>query len=55
MPIPAGEHEVELRYESAALEVGIIISVVAYAVCVVFVFGVGLQYRYKRVGNAEST
>jgi hypothetical protein len=55
VPIPAGEHEVELRYESEALEVGIMISVVAYAVLIVMVFGAGVQYRRKSVGNAKST
>jgi hypothetical protein len=53
VPIPAGEHEVELRYESAALEVGIMISIVAYAVLVVLVCGAGLQYLRKRAADVK--
>src|ERR687886_787119 len=50
--IPAGDHEVELRYESQALEVGIMISVVAYAVVGVLVFAAGVLYRPKSAGDA---
>ena len=52
--IPAGDHEVELRYESQALEVGIMISVVAYAVVGVLVFAAGVLYWPKSsAGSAK--
>ena len=53
--IPAGDHEVELRYESQALEVGIMISVIAYAVVGVLVFAAGVLYRPRSAGDAKTT
>ena len=54
VPIPEGEHEVELRYESEALEAGITISMVAYAVLVVLAFAAGVQYWRKNAGGAKT-
>src|ERR671932_1319565 len=53
VPIPEGEHEVELRYESEALEAGITISMVACAVLVVLAFAAGVQYWRKSAGGAK--
>src|ERR687885_91502 len=53
VPIPEGEHEVELRYESEALEAGITISMVACAVLVVLAFAAGVQYWRKSTGGAK--
>ena len=53
VPIPEGEHEVELRYESEALEAGITISMVACAVLVVLAFAAGVQYWRKGAGGAK--
>src|ERR671933_1016206 len=55
VPIPEGEHEVELRYESEALEAGITISMVACAVLVVLAFAAGVQYWRKGAGGAKTT
>jgi hypothetical protein len=55
VPIPEGEHEVELRYESEALEAGITISMVACAVLVVLAFAAGVQYWRKSAGGAKTT
>jgi hypothetical protein len=45
--VPAGEHEVELRYESWALRVGIAISVAAYAALMVLAVG-AVVWRWQR-------
>ncbi len=42
--IPAGEHEVELRYESWALRAGIAISLVALLALVALAVTAGAQY-----------
>jgi hypothetical protein len=55
VPIPEGEHEVELRYESEALEAGIMISMVACAVLVVLAFAAGVRYWRNSAGGAETT
>ncbi len=44
VPVPAGEHLVELRYESAALRVGVFISIVFYVLLV----AVGLAAVLRR-------
>jgi hypothetical protein len=45
--VPAGEHEVELRYESWMLRVGILISVPAYAALVALAVG-AVVWRWQR-------
>jgi hypothetical protein len=45
--VPAGEHEVELRYESWVLRVGIAISVAAYAALVALAAAVVWRWRRK--------
>jgi hypothetical protein len=50
--VPAGEHEVELRYESWALRVGILISVVAYAALVALA-AAGVQYWRENVRSSS--
>lgn len=51
VPIPAGEHTVELRYESWALRAGITISLVAYAALILL--AVALGTRRLRSKGAE--
>jgi hypothetical protein len=51
--VPAGEHEVELRYESWTLRVGILISVAAYAALVALAVGAGVQYWRENVRSSS--
>jgi hypothetical protein len=48
VPVPAGEHEVELRFESRTLQFGLGISAVAYAVLALLVVGPRLLDRARR-------
>jgi hypothetical protein len=45
--IPAGQHTVELRYESRALQVGIVISVVAYLALAALAIASAVRLRRK--------
>ncbi|MDP9410732.1 MAG: YfhO family protein, partial [Actinomycetota bacterium] len=49
VPLPAGEHTVDLRYESWSLRVGLAISLLAYLLLV------GLAVAVKRLRRAENT
>jgi hypothetical protein len=54
--IPAGEHTVELRYESWALRAGVVISLVAYAGLAGLAVAAGLRrMRRKGTGDQEHT
>jgi hypothetical protein len=50
--IPAGEHTVELRYESWALGAGVVISLVAYVVLIVLAVVAGSRH-WRRKGAAS--
>ena len=47
--VPAGEHEVELRYESWTLRVGIAISLASYVTLLALAVAAGVQYRQESV------
>lgn len=54
VPVPAGNHEVELRYESWSLSAGIAVSLVAYTALVLLSITVGVQrWRKSRGGTVE--
>jgi hypothetical protein len=55
VPVPAGEHTVELRYESWTLRVGIAISVVACAALTALGVSVGVRHWSKGSGGKEHT
>ena len=46
VPVPAGEHEVELRYESWSLRIGLVVSLIAYLALVALALA-GAQRRRK--------
>ena len=52
VPIPAGDHTVELRYESASLCLGIAISLFTILVCIVLV-GANAVRRWRKGAYAE--
>jgi membrane protein YfhO len=45
VPIPAGEHQVELRYESSALKTGVAISLIAYVALVTLAIAKARRWR----------
>lgn len=47
VPVPAGEHAVELRYESVTLQAGIAVSLAAGAMLVAVAIAVGVRRREK--------
>jgi hypothetical protein len=53
--IPAGEHVVEMRYESWTLRVGMLISVVAYGVLIALAVISGVQHRRKVADGKDYT
>ena len=53
--IPAGEHVVELRYESWTLRMGIAISVVACVALIALTISAGVRHWRKGVGGKEHT
>jgi hypothetical protein len=55
VPVPEGEHEVELRYESWTLRVGMAISLVTGAVLVVLALAAGVQRWRKSVSGKGPT
>jgi hypothetical protein len=55
VPLPAGEHTVELRYEPPALQLGLLISAVAWAALLLSVLSRGLlSVRSWRSGHAAA-
>jgi uncharacterized membrane protein YfhO len=46
VPVPAGEHTVELRYESSSLRIGLAISVISYLALIALAVA-GTQRRRK--------
>jgi hypothetical protein len=52
VPVTAGEHVVELRYESSPLEAGIVISLIAYSALVGLAFA-GARRRRETVAANE--
>ena len=52
VPVPAGEHTVELRYESWTLWVGIATSLVACAALIALALAVGVQRWRKSPGGS---
>jgi Bacterial membrane protein YfhO len=52
--IPAGEHTVELRYESWALGAGVVISLVAYVVLVVLAVVAGYRHWRRKTISPNS-
>ena len=55
VPVPEGEHTVELRYESATLRLGTALSLFTGLICVVLVAAnAARRWRRSAVGN-EST
>ncbi|MGB3633860.1 MAG: YfhO family protein, partial [Rubrobacteraceae bacterium] len=55
VPIPQGDHTVELRYESATLRLGIAISLLTGLVCVALVAANAARRRRRSVGAYVST
>jgi hypothetical protein len=55
VPVPAGEHLVELRYESSPLKAGIVISLIAYAALVALVVAKVRRWRETLVGKEQAT
>ena len=55
VPVPAGEHTVELRYESRSLRIGIAISLLAYAVLVGMVVARARRWRTSLAGKGHAT
>ena len=53
--IPAGEHVVELRYESWTLRMGIAISVVACVALIALTISAGVRHWRKGVGGKKHT
>jgi uncharacterized membrane protein YfhO len=53
VPIPAGEHTVELRYESWTLRMGMAISLVTFATLILLAVAAAAQHRRKRAGGNE--
>jgi uncharacterized membrane protein YfhO len=53
VPIPAGEHTVELRYESWTLWAGMAISLVTLTVLVALAVVAGAQFWRKSTGGKE--
>ena len=51
--VPAGEHEVELRYESWTLRAGIAISLVALLALVVLAVTAGAQYWRESIRSSS--
>jgi hypothetical protein len=54
VPVPAGEHAVELRYESRALKTGVAISLLAYAVLVGLVVAGARRWRKSLTGKEHA-
>ena len=54
VPVPPGEHTVELRYESATLKLGIAISLFTGLVCVALVAANAVRRRREGSGTVES-
>ena len=46
VPVPAGEHTVELRYESSPLRIGLAISLISYLALIALAVA-GTQHRRK--------
>jgi hypothetical protein len=54
--VPAGEHTVELRYESSwTMVVGIAISLAAYATLIALIVAAGVQHLRKGVGDSDKS
>ena len=53
--VPAGEHVVELRYESRSLRIGMAISLLAYAVLVGMVVARARRWRKSLAGKGHAT
>jgi hypothetical protein len=53
VPVPAGEHTVELRYESWTLRMGMAISLVTFATLILLAVAAAAQHRRKRAGGNE--
>ncbi len=45
VPVPAGKHQVELRYESSALKTGVAISLIAYVALVTLAIAKARRWR----------
>jgi uncharacterized membrane protein YfhO len=52
VPVPEGEHTVELRYESWTLRVGIAISLVTLATLIALTFSAGIK-RWRRTQKSS--
>lgn len=55
VPVPAGEHTIELRYESWTLRIGIVISLVTSAVLVAVVLATGARRWWQGGGGSKLT
>jgi hypothetical protein len=55
VPIPEGEHTVELRYESWTLQVGVVISLIACVVLIALATAVGVRWWRKSAGGTKTT
>jgi hypothetical protein len=55
VPVPAGEHVVDLRYESRSLRIGMAISLLAYAVLVGMVVIRARRWRKSLAGKGHAT
>jgi hypothetical protein len=51
VPVPAGEHTVDLRYESSPLRIGLAISLISYLALIALAVA-GTQRRRKRAGKS---
>jgi hypothetical protein len=55
VPIPEGEHTVELRYESWTLQVGVVISLIACVVLIALAAAVGVRWWRKSADGTKTT
>jgi uncharacterized membrane protein YfhO len=51
VPVPAGEHTVELRYESSPMRIGLAISLISYLALIALAVA-GTQRRRKSADNS---
>jgi hypothetical protein len=55
VPVPSGEHSVELRYESGVLRTGVAISLLAYALLAGLVVASARRWRRSLAGKEHAT